>query len=84
MAGFRRAGLPAALLYVDGGPDLYTPGRIAYSNVDAMRLAHLLDLPGADPLLAGVGDTTPLLHVDEVVLFGDALPDDAPTRSGSW
>src|SRR5690349_23869222 len=24
VAGFRRAGLPAALLYVDGGPDLHT------------------------------------------------------------
>lgn len=78
VAGFRRAGLPAALLYVDGGPDLYTPGRIAYGNVDAMGVAHLLALPGADPVLAGIDGTTPLLRANEVVLFGDALPEDAP------
>lgn len=78
VAGFHRAGVPAALLYVDGGPDLYTPGGIAYGNVDAMGVAHLLDLPGADPVLAEVDGSTPLLRPEEVVLFGDALPEGEP------
>ena len=82
MAGFRRAGPPAALLYLDGGPDLYTPGGIAYGNVDAMGVAHLLGLPGSDPLLTGVGGGSPLLRPAEVVVFGDALPEegDDPER----
>ena len=76
VAGFRRAGAPTALLYVDGGPDLYTPGRIAYGNVDAMGVAHLLALPGSDPILTMLQGEPPLLRPDEVVLYGDALPED--------
>lgn len=75
VAGFRRADRPTALLYMDGGPDLYTPGAIAYGNVDAMGLAHLLALPGSDPLLTTLEGTPPILRPDEVVLYGDALPE---------
>ncbi|MDN4614938.1 arginase family protein [Leifsonia sp. F6_8S_P_1B] len=76
VAGFRRAGLPAALLYVDGGPDLHTPGTVDYGNMDAMGVAHMLALPESDPVLAGVGGAPPLLRSAEVVSFGDALPDE--------
>ncbi|MGN7799537.1 arginase family protein [Leifsonia sp. 22587] len=76
VAGFRRAGEPTALVYMDGGPDLYTPGRIDYGNVDAMGLAHLLALPGSDPALTSLEGPPPLLRPDEVVLYGDALPED--------
>ena len=76
VAGFRRANAPAALLYLDGGPDLYTPGGIAYGNVDAMGVAHLLALPGSDPVLTGALGHAPLLQPDEIVLLGDALPED--------
>lgn len=78
VAGFRRAGLPTALLYLDGGPDLYTPGTIDYGNVDAMGLAHLLALPGSDPVLAGVGGGAALLRPADVVSVGDALPEEGP------
>lgn len=54
MAGFRRAGREAALMYVAGGPDLYPPGVIGDGNVDAMGVAHLLALPGSDAVLTTI------------------------------
>ena len=76
MAGFRRAGREAALMYVDGGPDLYTPGLIDYGNVDAMGLAHMLALPGSDAVLTTIEGSPPLLRPDQIVSYGDALPED--------
>lgn len=76
VAGMRLAGTPTALLYFDGGPDLYTPGRIGYGNVDAMGLAHMLGIPGSDAKLTEIGGTPPLLQAEHVVLYGDAVPDD--------
>lgn len=76
MAGFRRAGQEAALLYVDGGPDLYTPGRIDYGNVDAMGVAHMLALQGSDAVLTTVEGPPPLLRPEHFVSYADALPED--------
>ncbi|MEV4534411.1 arginase family protein [Asanoa sp. NPDC049518] len=73
VAGFVRAGLPPALLYVDGGPDLYTPATRANGNLDSMGLAHLLAIPGHVPAVAGVGPV-PLLAASDVVCFGHSLP----------
>jgi hypothetical protein len=62
VAGHARTGTAPALLYVDGGPDLYTPTTRANGNLDATGLAHLLALRGALPALAAAGPTVPLLR----------------------
>lgn len=77
IAGFRDAGQPSALLYFDGGPDLYTPGRAEYGNLDAMGLAHMLAIPGSDAQLTSIWGEAPLLRPDEVVVYGDVIPDDS-------
>jgi arginase len=74
VAGFVRHGVRPALLYVDGGPDLYTPATRANGNLDSMGLAHLLAIPGHLPEVAGIGPVVPLLTAAEVVSYGHALP----------
>jgi arginase len=76
MAGFARSSRRCALLYVDGGPDLYTPDTRANGNLDAMGVAHMLGVPGHLPQVAGIGTRVPLLTPSEVVSYGDALPED--------
>jgi arginase len=73
VAGFARSGARRALLYVDGGPDLYTPDTRANGNLDAMGLAHMLALPGHLPEVAGIGPAVPLLTPREVVAYGHSL-----------
>ncbi|MGK5680983.1 arginase family protein [Actinoplanes sp. URMC 104] len=74
MAGFARAAREPALLYMDGGPDLYTPETRPNGNFDAMGLAHLLRLPGHRPEVAAVG---PPLTTGRVVSYGDVLGADS-------
>ncbi|MDQ0642057.1 arginase [Microbacterium murale] len=76
VAGFHDAGQPCALLYFDGGPDLYTPGRTEYGNLDAMGLAHMLSVAGSDAQLTSIWGDAPLLRSDEVVVYGDVIPED--------
>lgn len=73
------AGAPA-LVYVDGGPDLYTPRTRPNGNLDAMGLAHMLGLAGVSPLVAAVGGDPPMLTPDRVVVYGDDLPPGDPER----
>lgn len=80
MAGFARAGRQPALLYMDGGPDLFTPETRGNGNLDAMGLAHMLAIPGHLPDIAGIGQNVPMLTPAEVVSYGDALPDDDHER----
>jgi arginase len=73
------AGAGAALVYVDGGPDLYTPETREHGNLDAMGLAHMLALPGTLPAVAAAGRDAagaagPLLTPERVVVYGDELP----------
>ena len=75
IAGFVQHGVAPALLYVDGGPDLYTPDTRPNGNLDAMGLAHLLAIPGHVPEVAGVGRTVPLLAARDVVSYGHTLPE---------
>jgi arginase len=63
-------GLDPALLYMDGGVDLFTPATNPTGILDSMVVAHLLDEPGAAAELAGIGPRRPLLDDDRVVLFG--------------
>jgi arginase len=61
VAGHAATGTRTALVYVDGGPDLYTPQTRANGNLDAMGLAHMLALPGTLSAVAAVGPRVPLL-----------------------
>ena len=69
-----------ALLYVYGGPDLYTPGASSIGHLDAMGLAHMLGLPGHLLEVAGIGPKVPLLEPDHVVSYGAYLDEDDPEQ----
>jgi arginase len=59
-----------ALLYMDGGVDLFAPATNSTGILDSMGVAHLLDEPGAASELAGLGQARPLLRDDRLLLFG--------------
>jgi len=80
VAGFVGCGQEPALLYVDGGPDLYTPGASSIGHLDAMGLAHMLGLPGHLPEIAGIGPKLPLLEPRDVVSYGAYLDADDPEQ----
>jgi arginase len=66
------------LVYVDGGQDLMIPVDHPYEPIlDAMGVAHMLDLPGCVPELAGIGQRRPLLQPADVAFvgFGDEEED---------
>jgi arginase len=63
-------GVDPALLYMDGGVDLFTPATNPTGILDSMGVAHLLDEPGAAAGLAGFGRRRPLLDDGRVLLFG--------------
>jgi arginase len=59
------------LLYVDGGQDLMIPiDHPREPILDAMGVAHMLDLPGCVPELAGIGSRRPLLQPADVAFVG--------------
>ena len=66
------AGYEVGLVYFDGGPDLRTPVDNPVGVLDSMGVAHLLDLPGSEPELAGLGTRKPLLTPDRVCFFGQS------------
>jgi arginase len=70
VAAFADQDADPALLYMDGGVDLFTPVTNPTGILDSMGVAHLLDEPGAAPELAGFGQRRPLLRDDRVLLFG--------------
>jgi arginase len=63
-------GVDPALLYMDGGVDLFTPATNPTGILDSMGVAHLLDEPGTAAELAGLGSSRPLLRDDRLLLFG--------------
>ncbi|BCJ55158.1 arginase [Actinoplanes sp. NBRC 14428] len=65
-----------ALVYIDGGPDLYTPDTRPHGNLDAMGVAHLIGLPGCDPAVAAVASLPP----ERVIAYGFDLPPGDPER----
>jgi arginase len=77
VSGALRAGLEGAgLVYFDMHPDLNTPETVETGTLDWMGPAHMLALPGTDPVVAGIGPRTPLLAPADLVLFAYA-PDQA-------
>jgi arginase len=80
VAGFVAAGRRPALVYMDGGPDLYTPDTRANGNLDAMGLAHMLALPGHLPEVAAAGPQVPLVASPRFggLVLTEVNPDHAP------
>jgi arginase len=70
ISGFLRAGEDPALLYLDGGVDLYTPATNPTGILDSMGVAHMVAEPGAAEELAGIGPRYPLLEDARILLFG--------------
>lgn len=58
------------LIYFDLHADLNVPTSVPDGALDWMGVAHLLDVDGAEPLLAGVGQRLPLLRSESIVLYG--------------
>ncbi|CEA07769.1 Arginase [Arthrobacter saudimassiliensis] len=64
-------GRDVGVVYIDGGQDLALPADHPEEPIlDSMGVAHLLDLPGTDDVIAGVGPHRPLLQDADVVFFG--------------
>jgi arginase len=78
VAGVLRYTDDLALLYFDGGVDLYTPATNPEGILDSMGVAHLLGEPGAAEALSRLGPRHPLLTEDRIVYFGQdqGEPDD--------
>jgi arginase len=70
MAAFLERGIEPALLYMDGGVDLFTPATNPTGILDSMGVAHLLDEPGATAELAELGPARALLRDGRLLLFG--------------
>jgi arginase len=70
ISGFLRAGEDPALLYLDGGVDLYTPATNPTGILDSMGVAHMVGEPGSAEELARIGPRYPLMSDDRIVYFG--------------
>jgi arginase len=70
VAGTRSAVGGVGLLYFDLHSDLNTPASAGDGALDWMALAHMLAIPGSEPILAGATGSVPIIDPDRVVLFG--------------
>ena len=70
VAGALAGAASVGLVYVDLDTDLNTPQTTTDGALDWMGVAHMLGLPGTMPVVAAVGQRTPLLLPDQVLLFG--------------
>jgi arginase len=70
VAGAIAAQAAPRLVYLDLHADLNTPDSVPDGALDWTGMAHMLDVPGADPRLAGAGPRRPLLADEDVVLLG--------------
>lgn len=71
----------ATLAYFDGDVDMSTPETTRSGILDAMGVAHLLNVPGADARLADLGPRIPMIDGERLALIGfeaeDVTPEDA-------
>jgi arginase len=72
-------GHDVALIYFDGGQDVLSTAANPEEggSLDAMGVAHMLDLPGAASEVAAFGPRRPLLTPDLVCFFGYGEVDEA-------
>jgi arginase len=70
IAACTRVDPDAVLAYFDGDVDLSTPVTTSSGILDAMGMAHILDLEGADDDLASIGDRRPLMNGNRISLIG--------------
>jgi arginase len=70
LSGFIRAGEDPALLYFDGGVDLFPPATNPTGILDSMGVAHMVGEPGVAEDLARIGPRYPLMQDARIVLFG--------------
>lgn len=59
------------LIYIDMDTDLNTPLSVEDGALDWMGVAHLLQLPGTEEKLSGLGKITPMLRADQVHFFAN-------------
>jgi arginase len=69
VAGALRARESVGMVYIDLDTDLNPPEASA-GALDWTGVAHLLDIPGAEPLLSGLGPQRPMLAPSNVLYFG--------------
>jgi arginase len=70
VAGFLRQDHDLGLLYFDGHVDLNTPVTSPSGILDSMGMAHMLGEPVAAEELCQIGERSPLMPEDRIVLFG--------------
>lgn len=68
VAGANAAGARVGLVYIDFDADLNTPAT-SDGALDWTGVAHLLDLPGCEPTLAGIGPLRPMLAPEQLLYF---------------
>ena len=71
VAGANAAGGRVGLVYMDFDADLNAPNT-SDGALDWTGVAHLLDIPGCEPSLAGLGPTRPMLLPQQLLYFGVA------------
>lgn len=74
VAGMRPTLDRLRLVYFDAHPDLNVPGAVVDGAFDWMGVAHMLDLPGANPEVAAAGARAPVLEPDELMLLANSPP----------
>ncbi len=68
VAGANAAGARVGLVYIDFDADLNTPAT-SDGALDWTGVAHLLDLPGCEPTLTGIGPLRPMLRPAQLLYF---------------
>lgn len=69
VAGAQQDGASVGLVYIDFDADLNPPEK-SDGALDWTVAAHLLNLPGTAPELAGLGSHVPTLHPSDILFFG--------------
>lgn len=82
VAGALQGADSVGLVYIDLDTDLNAPEASA-GCLDWTGVAHLLDIPGADPELSGLGPRRPMLAPANILYFGtdNITPGEAKTMS---
>ena len=58
------------VVYFDAHADLNVPESVSEGALDWMGMSHMLGEPGTIPAIASLGERTPLLAPEQVVVFG--------------